>query len=151
MARPCIAVHCSSAHPSCNTLIKAGYACSSPVAMATLFKPWRCSPLVSQPPSSPYSSAVYCAASHPGSNRSCISYKRMDPISLVCEELHDGTHKARLTVRPCAAVQAAAVTAGPEPFTCESGQALPLGASQAENGINFALFSQHATSLSLCM
>jgi hypothetical protein len=137
---------CSSGLPG---LIRSGYACSSPTAMAMLFKPWRCKPPVFSQPPSP--GAVYCAASNPGLSRSCVSYKRMDSVSLVCEELHDGTHRARHTLRPCASLPAAAVTAGVEPFTCKPGQALPLGASQAENGINFALFSQHATSVSLCM
>ena len=150
VSRPCISVYCYDAYPSGNPIvIKSGYACSSPVVMATLFKPWRCSPVVSQEP--PLSSgAIYCAASHSGSRRLSIAYKRMDPIPLVCEQLHDGTYKAHQTLRPCAAVQAV-VTAASETFTYESGQALPLGASQAENGINFALFSQNATSVSLCM
>ncbi|OUZ99592.1 Glycoside hydrolase [Macleaya cordata] len=32
-----------------------------------------------------------------------------------------------------------------------SGQALPLGASEVENGINFSLFSQHASAVTLCL
>lgn len=36
-------------------------------------------------------------------------------------------------------------------FAVSPGQALPLGPSLAERGINFALFSEHATSISLCM
>lgn len=31
------------------------------------------------------------------------------------------------------------------------GQAHPLGVSEVENGINFAIFSQHATSVTLCL
>ena len=31
------------------------------------------------------------------------------------------------------------------------GQAHPLGASELENGVNFAIFSQHATSVTLCL
>ncbi|KAK3030189.1 hypothetical protein RJ639_039666 [Escallonia herrerae] len=31
------------------------------------------------------------------------------------------------------------------------GQAYPLGVSEVENGINFAIFSQHATSVTLCL
>ncbi|KAL5065857.1 hypothetical protein RYX36_027594 [Vicia faba] len=31
------------------------------------------------------------------------------------------------------------------------GQAFPLGVSQVDNGINFAIFSQHATAVSLCL
>lgn len=77
----------------------------------------------------------------------------MDPVVLKLrsrEELHDGTSKIRHTLRPCAAVEAP-TTAGAGSFTCERGQALPLGVSQVEKGINFALFSQHATSVSLCI
>lgn len=36
-------------------------------------------------------------------------------------------------------------------FALSCGQAAPLGVSQAEKGINFALFSEHATSISLCL
>jgi len=31
------------------------------------------------------------------------------------------------------------------------GQAFPLGVSEVDNGINFAIFSQHATSVTLCL
>lgn len=31
------------------------------------------------------------------------------------------------------------------------GQAFPLGVSEVENGINFSIFSQHATSVTLCL
>jgi len=31
------------------------------------------------------------------------------------------------------------------------GQAFPLGVSQVDNGINFAIFSQHATAVTLCL
>lgn len=31
------------------------------------------------------------------------------------------------------------------------GQAHPLGVSELESGINFAIFSQHATSVTLCL
>jgi len=45
----------------------------------------------------------------------------------------------------------AMVSVEEQKFAVSSGQALPLGASLAERGINFALFSEHATSVSLCM
>lgn len=157
----CFAVQYYSGARPC--WIESGSACSSssssPVPMATtLFKPWRSSssPLFSlRPPPAPSSSSVvHCvaaaaAASRSGSSRNSIAHKRMDPIS---SQVFDGTHKAitEQTLRPCAAVQTA-VAAGAGPFTCEPGEARPLGASPAENGINFALFSQHATSVSLCM
>jgi len=31
------------------------------------------------------------------------------------------------------------------------GQAFPLGVSEVDNGINFAIFSQHATAVTLCL
>jgi isoamylase len=31
------------------------------------------------------------------------------------------------------------------------GQTFPLGVSQVDNGINFAIFSQHATTVTLCL
>lgn len=31
------------------------------------------------------------------------------------------------------------------------GQAVPLGVSEVDNGINFAIFSQHATSVTICL
>lgn len=37
------------------------------------------------------------------------------------------------------------------PFRVFRGQAYPLGASEVESGINFAIFSQHATSVTLCL
>ncbi|KAK6940195.1 Glycoside hydrolase, family 13, N-terminal [Dillenia turbinata] len=37
------------------------------------------------------------------------------------------------------------------PFKVSSGQAFPLGVSDIESGINFAIFSQHATSVTLCL
>ncbi|KAG5251014.1 isoamylase [Salix suchowensis] len=36
-------------------------------------------------------------------------------------------------------------------FKTFPGQAFPFGASQVENGINFAIFSQHATAVTLCL
>ncbi|XP_021743595.1 isoamylase 3, chloroplastic-like [Chenopodium quinoa] len=36
-------------------------------------------------------------------------------------------------------------------FKILPGQAFPLGASEVENGINFAIFSQHASSVTLCL
>ncbi|KAF5190243.1 Glycogen debranching enzyme [Thalictrum thalictroides] len=36
-------------------------------------------------------------------------------------------------------------------FKVSAGQAFPLGASETENGINFALFSQHASVVTLCL
>ncbi|XP_010543773.1 PREDICTED: isoamylase 3, chloroplastic isoform X2 [Tarenaya hassleriana] len=38
-----------------------------------------------------------------------------------------------------------------QPFIVSPGQALPLGVSEVGNGINFALFSQNATSVTLCL
>lgn len=32
-----------------------------------------------------------------------------------------------------------------------SGKAFPLGVSQVEGGLNFAIFSQHASSVTLCL
>jgi isoamylase len=37
------------------------------------------------------------------------------------------------------------------PFKYSSGKAFPLGVSQVEGGLNFALFSQHASSVILCL
>lgn len=37
------------------------------------------------------------------------------------------------------------------PLTVFPGQAHPLGVTEVENGINFAIFSQHATSVKLCL
>uniref|UniRef100_A0A1U8Q6M4 Isoamylase 3, chloroplastic isoform X2 n=1 Tax=Nelumbo nucifera TaxID=4432 RepID=A0A1U8Q6M4_NELNU len=37
------------------------------------------------------------------------------------------------------------------PMKVSPGQAFPLGASEMENGINFAIFSQHATAVMLCL
>jgi len=128
--------------------------------MATLFKSWRScpSPLFSSlPPQAPLPcvasgvAARHCATaalspSRSGSNnQSWIAHnKRMD--NLIWEGGVSKARRSSLCVA-AAAVQTAAVTA----FTCETGEARPLGASPAENGINFALFSQHATSVSLCM
>ncbi|KDP41425.1 hypothetical protein JCGZ_15832 [Jatropha curcas] len=36
-------------------------------------------------------------------------------------------------------------------FKTFPGQAFPLGVSEADNGINFAIYSQHATSVTLCL
>lgn len=36
-------------------------------------------------------------------------------------------------------------------FKIFPGQAFPLGASEVDNGINFAIFSQHATAVTLCL
>lgn len=36
-------------------------------------------------------------------------------------------------------------------FKVSPGQAFPLGVSELENGINFAIFSQHASSVTLCL
>lgn len=36
-------------------------------------------------------------------------------------------------------------------FRIFPGQAYPLGVSELENGVNFAIFSQHATSITLCL
>ncbi|GAB4861303.1 Isoamylase 3, chloroplastic [Ancistrocladus abbreviatus] len=36
-------------------------------------------------------------------------------------------------------------------FEILPGQAFPLGVSEVENGVNFAIFSQHATAISLCL
>ncbi|KAJ0984614.1 hypothetical protein J5N97_002970 [Dioscorea zingiberensis] len=37
------------------------------------------------------------------------------------------------------------------PLKCSPGKAFPLGASVDESGVNFAIFSQHATSVTLCL
>ncbi|XP_039145419.1 isoamylase 3, chloroplastic [Dioscorea cayenensis subsp. rotundata] len=37
------------------------------------------------------------------------------------------------------------------PFKSSPGKAFPLGASVVEHGVNFAIFSQHATSVTLCL
>lgn len=37
------------------------------------------------------------------------------------------------------------------PVKISSGKAFPLGASKVEDGINFAIFSQHASSVTLCL
>lgn len=37
------------------------------------------------------------------------------------------------------------------PLKVSPGQAHPLGVSELENGVNFAIFSQHATSVTLCL
>lgn len=36
-------------------------------------------------------------------------------------------------------------------FKVSPGQPFPLGASELENGVNFAIFSQHASSVILCL
>lgn len=36
-------------------------------------------------------------------------------------------------------------------FKIFPGQASPLGVSEVDKGINFAIFSQHATSVTLCL
>lgn len=36
-------------------------------------------------------------------------------------------------------------------FKVSTGEVSPLGVSQVDNGINFALFSQNATSVTLCL
>lgn len=36
-------------------------------------------------------------------------------------------------------------------FKVSSGEVTPLGVSQVDKGINFALFSQNATSVTLCL
>ena len=36
-------------------------------------------------------------------------------------------------------------------FNVSSGEVSPLGVSQVDKGINFALFSQNATSVTLCL
>ncbi|KAL9666769.1 hypothetical protein QQ045_001109 [Rhodiola kirilowii] len=38
-----------------------------------------------------------------------------------------------------------------QPFKIFPGQAFPLGVSQVDNGINFAIFSKHATCVTLCV
>lgn len=107
--------------------------------MATLLKPWRTSPLFSLPPPHSVPSAtrcgvVHCAAAASPRGRSWIVHKRMEP-----------------EVQRAASVASDAITQTSAAFTCEPGASHPLGASLAENGINFALFSQHATSVSLCL
>jgi isoamylase len=37
------------------------------------------------------------------------------------------------------------------PLRYSPGSASPLGASESENGINFAIFSRHASSVVLCL
>ncbi|KAH9690568.1 isoamylase 3 [Citrus sinensis] len=37
------------------------------------------------------------------------------------------------------------------PLKTSQGQAFPIGVSEVENGINFAIFSQHATAVTLCL
>lgn len=37
------------------------------------------------------------------------------------------------------------------PFKVFPGQAFPLGVSEIDNGINFAIFSQNATAVTLCL
>ncbi|GAY41555.1 hypothetical protein CUMW_060400 [Citrus unshiu] len=37
------------------------------------------------------------------------------------------------------------------PLKTSQGQAFPMGVSEVENGINFAIFSQHATAVTLCL
>ncbi|KAL5677655.1 hypothetical protein ACJX0J_013786, partial [Zea mays] len=34
---------------------------------------------------------------------------------------------------------------------CDKGKAFPLGVSQVDDGLNFAIFSQHASSVTLCL
>lgn len=36
-------------------------------------------------------------------------------------------------------------------FRTFPGQAYPLGVSELEDGVNFAIFSQHATGVTLCL
>lgn len=36
-------------------------------------------------------------------------------------------------------------------WTTFPGQAFPLGVSEVDSGINFAIFSQHATAVTLCL
>ncbi|KAH9625411.1 hypothetical protein KSS87_008201, partial [Heliosperma pusillum] len=48
-------------------------------------------------------------------------------------------------------VEAVSMSDANEPFKLLPGQAFPLGVSKVENGINFAIFSQHATSVALCL
>uniref|UniRef100_A0A7N0TFX7 Glycosyl hydrolase family 13 catalytic domain-containing protein n=1 Tax=Kalanchoe fedtschenkoi TaxID=63787 RepID=A0A7N0TFX7_KALFE len=64
---------------------------------------------------------------------------------------------ARIVCRHAAPGQPALETEAPsapetsQPFKILPGQAFPLGVSQLDNGINFAIFSQHATSVTLCV
>ncbi|XP_074263073.1 isoamylase 3, chloroplastic isoform X2 [Silene latifolia] len=48
-------------------------------------------------------------------------------------------------------VEAVSMSEANELFKLLPGQAFPLGVSKIENGINFAIFSQHATSVALCL
>lgn len=56
-----------------------------------------------------------------------------------------GTHENVLEVEASRAPETA------ESFKILSGQAHPLGVSEVENGINFAIFSRHASTVTLCL